>query len=803
MKSPWFGQPMRRIEDRRFLQGEGRFVDDIPLPAVLHAAIVRSPLAHAVVRSIQTDAARSAPHVIAVYTATDLGELNRPSPLLVPHEALRHPRTQPPLAEGLVNYVGEAVAMVIAEDRGSAQDAAALVEVEYESLPVAASLEQAIALDAPLVHADVPDNEAACLIQQNGDPDSFFAQAALVVELELSIERGSAQPLETRAVAARWDAADARLTVWDSTQAPLPIRNGLAALFGLPNDSIRVIAPDVGGGFGQKIMMFYPEEVLVPFAAMRLGRPVKWVEGRQENLISSNQERGQIHRAAIALDSHGRILGVRDVFWHDAGAYTPYGIIVPVITATQLPGPYRIRNYYSEAHAVYTNRVTVSPYRGAGRPQGCFVIERLLDAAADRLGMDRAELRRRNLIQPDEFPWDVGLTFQDGRPTRYDSGNYAGGFDLALEQIGYAGFAEEQRRLRSEGRYIGLGMASYVEGTGIGPYEGAHLNIDGVAERVTVNTCVGTQGQGHQTSFAQLVADELGVEPSQVAITTGDSQGMSWGSGTYASRSAVVTGNAVGAAARDVRRQTVELAGELLEVHPDDLELAEGRVFVRGTPDRGLSLWELAVAANPIRYAYGKQAGEALALLAQRPREQNGKAYAAPGLEARQYFNPPQATFASGSHAAIVEVDVDTGRVKILRYVAVHDCGRVINPLIVEGQIRGGVAQGIGGSFFERCVYDESGQPLASSWMDYLVPGAPEVPGIECHHLETPSPLNPLGIKGAGEAGVIPVAALMARAVEDALSPWNVHITAMPLDAETILSAIRDGTGNRSDPLYS
>jgi CO/xanthine dehydrogenase Mo-binding subunit len=422
-------------------------------------------------------------------------------------------------------------------------------------------------------------------------------------------------------------------------------------------------------------------------------------------------------------------------------------------------------------------------------------MERLLDLAARELGMDRAEIRLKNMITPDEFPWDVGLTFQDGAPTRYDSGNYPAGLHLALERIGQQGFPEMQRTLREQGRYVGLGMASYVEGTGIGPYEGAHIRVDGTAQKVIVATCVGTQGQGHQTSFAQIVADELGVRPDQVAITTGDSRSMNWGSGTYASRSAVVTGNAVGAASRAVRQKAAALAAELFEANPEDIEFADERVFVKGSPEFGLPLWDIAVVANPIRYAYGTQAAQAIALLKQRtgPPLPEGTD---PGLEARKYFSPEQATYASGNHAAIVEVDPETGIVTILKYVAVHDCGRVINPMIVEGQVHGGVAQGIGGSFYERLVYDGDGQPLSTTFMDFLIPTAMEVPEIEVDHLETPSPLNPLGIKGAGEAGVIPVPALMAQALEDALSPWNITITEMPLNPGQIRALIRDAEPN-------
>jgi CO/xanthine dehydrogenase Mo-binding subunit len=420
-------------------------------------------------------------------------------------------------------------------------------------------------------------------------------------------------------------------------------------------------------------------------------------------------------------------------------------------------------------------------------------MERLIDRAARELGMDRAEIRFKNFIAPDEFPYDVGLTFQDGAPTRYDSGNYQAGLAKVLSHIQYAAFSEYQARMRRQGRFIGLGMASYVEGTGIGPYEGAHVRVDGTARKVVVATCVGTQGQGHETSFAQIVADELGIRPDQVEITTGDSRSMNWGSGTYASRSAVVTGNAVGISARAVREKAATIASELFEANPADIVFENERVFVNGSPEYGLPLWDVAVVANPIRYAYGSQAAQAIALRKERagPPLPEGED---PGLEARKYFSPAQAAFASGNHAAIVEVDPETGIVTILRYVAVHDCGRVINPMIVEGQVHGGVAQGIGGSFYERMEYTPDGQPLSTTFMDYLIPTAMEVPTIEVDHIETPSPLNPLGIKGAGEAGVIPVPALMAQALEDALSPWNVRVTELPLNPGQIRALVRNGT---------
>ncbi|QBD82754.1 xanthine dehydrogenase family protein molybdopterin-binding subunit [Ktedonosporobacter rubrisoli] len=781
-----FGAPLRRKEDQRFLTGSATYIDDIELPDMLHAAILRSPYAHAHINAIDTAEAEGLEGVMAVFTYKDLGPIAEPLPLLIPHPALTHPHTQYALAKDTVRYVGEAVAMVVAQNRYIAEDALELIEVDYEPLPVVspAHLAEATSAQAPRIHADAPTNIAAHLIQQVGDIDTAFAQAAHVFRRQVQLERSASQPIEGRGVLARFDAFEQALSVWDSTQGPISIRNGLAVLFGLPRDKVQVSAPDLGGGFGVKIMLFYPEEVLVPLAAIRLKRPVKWVEDRLEHMVASNHERGQVHDIEVAMDTEGHILGLRDIFLHDTGAYCPYGIIVPQITACQLPGPYKLPAYYSEATVVYTNRTPVSPYRGAGRPHGVFAMERIIDYAADQLGLDRAEIRRRNFIQPDEFPYDVGLVFQDGLPTRYDSGNYPAGLEQALQMIGYEQFREEQYRARAQDRYLGIGIGCYVEGTGIGPYEGAHIAIDTLGE-IYVATGVSTQGQGHETTFAQIVAQELNVDIEKVHITTGDTRRFHWGTGTYASRAMVVAGNAIGLAARAIKKKAINLAASLLEAAPEDLELVEGRVCIQGSPERGLSLAALSIASNPIRYAYGANAPDLPAILPA-PEGPPLPAGTEPGLEATQYFSPQHATFASGVHAAIIEVDIGTGQVKIRKYVVQHDCGKLVNPLVVEGQICGGVAQGIAGSFYEHLDYDDNGQLLNANYMDFLMPYASEIPHLEIGHIETPSPINPLGVKGAGEAGCIPVPALMAAALEDALAPFAALVDHMPLTPSEI-----------------
>ncbi len=796
MATRWFGASIPRNEDPRLLRGKGSFVDDIDLPEQLHAGVLRSTHARARILNIDVSAARELPGVHLVLTASDLGEVLEPSPLLVPHDALTQPRTQLPLALNEVRYVGEAVAFVVADDRYIAEDALDLIDVEYEPLPVIHSMEVAVAEDAPLVHKDVPDNVAAHLIQTVGDPDAVFTNAPHVIRETLLMDRGAAMPMECRGVLARWDAHEEMLTCWISTQGPIPIRNGLAAIFHLPEHKVRVIAPDVGGGFGTKIMMFYPEEVLTPFAAIHLGRPVKWIEDRREHFISANQERSQLHEVEYAFDDQGILLAVRDNFIHDTGAYTPYGIIVPIITACTLPGPYRLKNYYSEFKVIYTNKVPVSPYRGAGRPHAVFVMERIMDRIASELHLDRAEVRSRNFIAYDEFPWDVGLVYQDGGPTTYDSGNYQAGLDKLKIILDYDNFPAKQAEALKDGRYLGLGIAYYVEGTGIGPYEGAQVRVESDG-RVFASTGVTSQGQAHYTTFAQIVADQLGIHPQEVLVTTGDTQAFYWGVGTYASRAATIAGSAMHLAAVKVREKAKQVAADLFEAAPEDIELADGKVFVKDAPHRSLTLGQVAISANPLRYAYGENARNLMSMKLGGSRQ--GPALSpergAPGLEASEFYSPPHGSFASGVHGAIIEVDPKIGMVTFVKYAAVHDCGRVINPMVVEGQVHGGVAQGIGGAFFERLVYNEEGQLTNASFMDYLIPTAAEIPSILVEHVETPSPLNPLGVKGAGEAGVIPVPALFASAIDNALLPFGIRVREMPLHPCRLYELLQESMG--------
>ena len=631
MTTRWFGERVQRVEDDRLLRGNGRFTDDIDGGA-LESCLVRSPYAHARITSVDVSAARALPGVVAVYVAGDLPFGDRDLPILIPHPNLTHGRTQRCLASEVVRYSGEAVAFVVAESRSIAEDAAELVQVEYEPLPVVITPEVSAAAEH-LVHDDVPGNVAAEMLQEVGHLDTAMAAAPHRKRLHFRFERGAASPMEGRAVWARWSASEHKLTVYDSTQSPTSIRGGLAVLFGLPESDVEVIAPDVGGGFGPKIMLFYPDELLVPFAAMRLGRPVKWTEDRQEHFTAVNQERGQVHEVEVGFDDEGHVLALSDDFIHDAGAYTPYGIILPIITAAQVPGPYRVPNYRVRFRAVYTNATPTSPYRGAGRPHACFVMERTLDSIARQLGLDRAEVRRRNFIQSDQFPYNLGVAWQDGNAAVYDSGNYPALLEKAMEMLGP----------RPAGDHVGMGLGAYVEGTGVGPYEGAHVQVL-VSGKVVAATGIPSQGQAHATVFAQVVADELGVDVADVEVTGGDTRRFPWGVGTFASRGAVTAGNAMAITARMVAEKAKHIAGEQLEADPADLELVDGSVRVKGSPDRGITLAAVSVLANPVRYAFGGGTEAAAQFTSKRrpgPPLLEGEQ---PGLEATGYYSPPGST---------------------------------------------------------------------------------------------------------------------------------------------------------------
>jgi carbon-monoxide dehydrogenase large subunit len=770
------GERIKRNEDPRLLTGKALFVDDVNIPGMLHAAFLRSDYAHAKINGIDTSTARARQGVVAVYTAEDMGEDWAPGPSNVApppaEDIIFHSRTQVPLAKGKVRYVGEPIAIVIAESRYIAEDAVEDIFVDLEMLDVVADLETALDPETPLVHDDLDSNLAAHMFQGKGDYETAKDSADLIVSRRIDFDRGAAAAMENRGVIADWDEKTSHLTVWDTTQAPIPIRNGLAARHGLPESQVRVVAPFIGGGFGPKILLHYPEEIMIPWVSIQLCKPIKWIEDRRENFLATTQERRQIHDAEMILSKEGKILGVSHTFLHDTGAYDPYGLTIPLNTESHATGGYDVPNYHSEVKVVFTNKMITTPVRGAGRPQGIFLVERLLDLAAKELGMDPVEIRQLNFIPPEAFPYEREIIDQAFTPLILDSGNYQPVMQKALETVGYYQFInEEQPRLRAEGKHVGIGIIPFVETTGVGPYEGARINVDpsGV---INVATGVGTQGQGHFTSFAQIVAEQLGVEVGEVNLITGDSTEFHWGTGTFASRGAVVAANAIHASAKIVREKVLKLASKILEAPEEELELEGGFVRVADIPRLSISLGDLAVEANPLRGTVepGME----------------------PGLEATAYFGPQYGAAAFGVHAMIIEVNPETMMIEIKRYVVAEDCGTILNPLILEGQIHGGVAMGIGNAYFEQLIYDENAQLLNASLADYLIPTACEIPHIEVEHLETRSPLNPLGTKGVGEAGTIPVPALYAQAIENAFPDHDFEILEMPLSPNKLFEILHE-----------
>jgi len=763
-----FGASVRRREDPRLITGHGRYVADVALPGMLHVAVHRSLHAHARVVKIDAEAARRCPGVAHVLVPADVAALGR-LPLLVPHPSLLAPVCSEILPQEIVSYVGQPVALVVAESAAQAEDALAALRVEYDALPAVASLAAALEPGGPRVHRE--GNVAARFTQRVGDPAGALARADVIVRERFTLHRGAGMALETRGISARWDAPLGQMTVWSTTQSPQILRRLLARFLGLAEHAVRVVTQDIGGGFGPKGIL-YSEDILVPFLARALDRPVRFIETRREHLLAVTQERDQWHEVELGLTSEGRIVALRDAFVHDCGAFVSWGIIVPLITSVSVPGPYRVPNYEVALTAVYTNKVPVTPVRGAGRPQAVFAMERMLDLAAERLGLDRLAIRERNLIQPDEFPYDVGLVSRDGGPRRYDSGNYPECLRRLVAAVGWDGVRARQERGRAEGRWLGMGLALFVEDTGLGPYEGIRVRVD-PAGQVFVFSGASSQGQSHETTLAQIVADGLSLPLERVTVVPGDTAGIPYGVGTFASRVAVLAGTSAAQATAEVRAKALAVAASQLEAALEDLVLEDGRIGVRGTPGRGLTLAEVATIASTPRPGYAMPAGMD------------------PGLEATAYVPVAQSTYSSGAHAAVVEVDPETGLITILRYVAVDDCGTVINPMIVEGQVHGGIAHGIGNAFLEEVVYDGAGQLMTGTLMEYALPRAGDVPSLEVHHVVTPSPLNPLGVKGAGEGGTLPAPAAIANAVADALRPLGVEVTEMPLTRERLWRRLR------------
>jgi carbon-monoxide dehydrogenase large subunit len=771
MGAKWFGASVRRKEDPNLLTGNGRFVDDIVLPGMLHAAFVRSAHAHALVRGIDVAAAMALPGVHLVMTFADLPAPLRDNalPLFVPHPAITQLFLPTTLASTEVRYVGEPLAVVVAESRYVAEDAAALVAVDYEPLQAVSDCAAAIEPAAPLAHAGASSNIAARLPISHGEPDAAFARAAHVFRERISLHRGGPFSMEARGLVASYDKASDAYLVYVSCQGAHRIKRGLLDLLDLADHQLRVVAPDVGGGFGPKGAI-YPEYPTVAVCAGKLGKPVKWIEDRRENFLATHQERDQRWDVAIAVDAEARIVGLRGRLIHETGAYLPWGLVLPWIAATTVPGPYQVPSFGIEVVVAYTNKISTTPVRGAGRPEGVFVMERLMDRVARELNLDPAQVRQRNFVRPEQMPYKVGIVSRDGRPVTYDSGDYPAVQGAALKAADYAGFARRQEEARRAGRYLGIGIANAVESTGLGPYEGATVRIS-TTGRIAVYTGATPQGQSHKTVLAQIAADQLGAHYDDVTVVTADTADIAFGVGTFAARTAVNAGSSVHLAAVEVATKIKRIAADMMEVAEDDLELNAGFAEVRGVPGLRRSFREIAVKSIGM------------------PGFSMAGSYA-PGLENTAYFQPDQSTYANGTHVAELEVDVETGRMTIVRYTVLHDCGRVINPMVVAGQVVGGVAHGVGNALFERLVYDGQAQPLSVNFGEYLLPLATDMPVVDIHHSETPSPLNPLGLKGAGEAGTIPAIAAIIAAVENALTPFAVTIAEAPISPQRIVELI-------------
>ncbi|MEP6783374.1 MAG: xanthine dehydrogenase family protein molybdopterin-binding subunit [Acidobacteriota bacterium] len=761
---------MRRTEDPALLCGKGRFVDDIRLPGMLHAVFVRSPHAHALIRSIDVDAARAKAGVEAIYTADDLLRvlMRMRLPMAFPEGTLAADAMPLVLASREVTYVGETVAVVIASSRYLAEDAADEVSVDYDVLPAVVDPRAAMAADAPKACLDTESNLFRRFHVGYGDCDREFAAAPHVFGETLFQHRGAAHPMEGRGVIATIDAGAETMTVWSSTQMAHEVRNTIADMLSLAEDQVRVIAPDVGGGFGAKFLV-YPEEIAVAAAAKLLGRPVKWIEDRREHFVSAIQERDQYWELEVAVDERGVLRGVRGALTHDQGAFAPHSITVPYNSATSLSGPYVIPAYGIDVMVVRTNKVPVIPVRGAGYPQGTFAIERLLDLVAEKLGLDRGEVRRRNLIPSERMPYPTGLVSRAGVRVVYDSGDYATCQRIALDAADYAGFPARQAALRQQGRLIGIGIAHGVKCTGRGPFESGTVRVS-TSGRISVYTGALAMGQGLKTTLAQICAEQLGVGIEDIDVTCGDTAYVSLGIGGYGSRQTMIAGSSVHLAAAAVREKALKVAAQMLAPETDFV-VADGNVHVAGRTDLSVSLARIAVALHGVagyKFPEGVEAG----------------------LEATFHFTVEEMAYANAFHVCEVEVDAETGHVQVIRYIALHDSGKLISPQIAEGQVHGAVVHGIGNALFEWMGYDDTGQPITTTFADYLLPTATEVPNIEVITHETLSPLNPLGMKGVGEVGVVPVTAAVVSAIENALLPLRIRIRETPLTPVRLLELV-------------
>jgi carbon-monoxide dehydrogenase large subunit len=761
------GAAVNRLEDPAILTGRGRYVDDLALPGMLEVAFVRSSEAHALLKKIDVAGATALPGVHAVLTFEDLGA----GPRMVqanPHPLLKQNITQYPLARDEVCYVGETIAMVLAENRYVAEDAAALVQVEYEPLPLVVDVRDAAKPDAPRVHRDSPDNLVARIPWKFGDPENVFKNAPHVFRENYVQHRGGCHSMECRGVVASYDAFADQLTLWSSTQSPYLIRRFLSQYLEREEAKIRVVAPDVGGGFGPKAA-HYPEELALALAALKVGRPLKWIEDRREHFVATTQQRDQLWDVEVACDDAGKVLAIRARALHDHGAYVPYGLLLALGSVVNFPGPYAIPAVDIAIDVVFTNAVPTTPIRGAGRPYANFILERTMDCVARNLKLDRAEVRRRNLVRKEQMPYSTGGKLPNGKPVMFDSGDYPAVLEMVLKNSGY-----EKRptgRDGGKGKLVGIGISCYNEDTGLAPFEGANVRVF-PSGKVVVTSGAGAQGQGVRTILAQITAEQLGVNPEDVLVEIGDTSAFPMGMSTVGSRTTVTAGSSVHLAAVEVRAKAIRLASEALECAPVDLEIAGGAVRIKGVPDRKVPLGELA----------RRLAGQV---------NVPSPAGFSPGLEATAYHAVERPGYANGANVAVVEVDPDTGRVDVVDYFVAHDCGTLVNPKLVDGQIVGGVAHGISNVLFERMVYDrETGQPQTTNYGEYLLISAPEMPRMHLAHMETPSPWNPLGVKGAGEGGTIPCLAAVVSAIEDAL---RVKVNEYPLSPERIVELSASG----------
>jgi aerobic carbon-monoxide dehydrogenase large subunit len=768
MEQTYIGAPIRRREDFRLLTGQATFTDDIKLPQMLHAAILRSPHAHARLTDIDATRALAIPGIVAVFTFQDIAPLAKPIPLrLYPLPGLEQ-FLQYPLAQDRVRYVGEPVAVVVAESRYLAEDGLDAMDVTYEPLPAVTDVRQALQQQV-IVHEEPGTNLAARYTLALGDIEEAFASATYRRKEVFKVHRHTGNPLETRGLVASYDAVRGEFTVWGETKVPHFNRAILASFFDVPESTIHFIEPDVGGGFGIR-GEFYPEDFLIPFAAMKLGRPVKWIEDRLEHLKAANHSRDVLCEVEIATQRDGTLLGMQAHVYGDMGAYIrTHGGLVPSSTAALLTGPYHISAYQVTVSCVMTNKMGLGTYRAPGRYESCFIRERLLDMVAADLGIDPVALRLKNFIQPSEMPYTVGKTRPDGPPTVFDSGNYPSAFRRALDEIDYDTLKPLQGR-RQDGKYHGIGIGCFVKNTGQGPFEGARIAVNG-ANRIAVYLGITSLGQGHETTMAQICADTLGLPMDAFSIFHGGTDTMPFGVGTFGSRGTVMAGNAVHLACQKLRDKALAIASRYLDLDATHLAFRHGQVYRLGAEDHVLlgldELMRLAGPASPYNLEE-------------------------PGLEATAYFKSNQLTYTYGTHVAHVAVDPETGKVEVLRYVVVEDIGRCINPLIVHGQTVGAAVQGIGATILEELVYGDNGQLLSGTLMDYTLPTSTDAPAIDSIILdEAPSPLNPLGVKGAGEGGIVATGAALANAVSHALASLRIQVTELPLTPNKIRSWIR------------